>query len=470
MRIGWRYRVLSIVGVCAITAVAVFITNQRFPQLLFTTYVPLFNRLPVTVLTGEKLVQALSLSVGFTVVALLPLYKPRPRRHVDMVALVQKRTLVASLGLAALGYFNWSHRLPRATLVMLTGLLMVALPLWFLLIRRTPASDPTRALIVGDDIDQIRRIDEETPMSFTGYLCPTTVADSDSRQRMKAIADGGDPINSLERLGGLSRLDDTLIERDIDTVVLAFQQADREEFFGALNTCYDHGVATKVHHEYADSVLTPESTTGTLVDVEIEPWDLQDYVVKRGFDFAFAAAGLLAFAPLLAFLAVLVKLDSDGPVLYRQERTAGLGGRLTVFKFRTMYSKGESPVPIDDEENDRITRVGHVLRKTHLDELPQLWLILVGKMSVVGPRPVWTDEEALLESETVVWRKRWFVKPGLTGLAQVRGAGSTTPEVKLRSDLEYIRRQSFPLDCYILLKQIWLVALDVAAFLGIYDE
>ncbi|WP_435552669.1 sugar transferase [Natrinema sp. CGMCC1.2065] len=464
MKTGWRYRLLSIIGVCAITAAAVLVANHRIPQYLFTTYVPVFNRLPVTVYTGEKFVQILSLSIGFTVVTLLPLYKPRPRRHIDTVTLVQKRTLVAGLALATLGYFNRSHSLPRATLVMATGILMVALPLWFVLVRRAPSTDPDRVLIVGDDIDQIRRIHEEVSMPFIGYLCPTTVSTVDSRERVTAIVDGGDPISNLERLGGLSRLNDTLVERDVDTVVLAFQQSDREEFFGALNICSEHGVATKVHYEYADSVLTSESSSRPLIDVEIEPWDLQDYLVKRGFDITFAVTGLIVFAPLIACIAVLIKLDSDGPVLYRQKRTAGLGGRLTVFKFRTMYPEGESSVPIEDEENDRITRVGRMLRKTHLDELPQLWLILVGKMSTVGPRPVWTDEEALLEDETEVWRKRWFVKPGLTGLAQIRGAGSTTPEAKLRSDLEYIRRQSFLLDCYILFKQIWLVVLDVASY------
>ncbi|ELY67058.1 sugar transferase [Natrinema versiforme] len=470
MKTGWRYRILSMAGVCVITAAAALVANHRFPQSLFTTYIPVFNQLSVTVLTGRDLAQALGLSIGFTAMALLPLYKPRPRRHVDIVIFTQKRILVASLGLATLGYFNWSHRLPRATLVMVTVLLAVAIPLWFVVIRRAPSTDPDRIIIIGDDIDQIRRIYQEVSMSFLGYLCPTTVSSPSSGWQVKTISDGGNPVHNLERLGGLSRLDDTLIERDIDTAVLAFRHTDREDFFGALNVCYDHGVRTKVHREYADTILTSENNSGPLVDVDVEPWDFQDYLLKRGFDVTFAVVGMIVFAPLLAFIPVLIKLDSEGPVLYRQERTAGLGGRLTVFKFRTMYPQGESPIPIEDNENDRITRVGRILRKTHLDELPQLWLILVGNMSTVGPRPVWTDEETLLEAETDVWRKRWFVKPGLTGLAQIRGAGSTSPEAKLRSDLEYIRRQSFSLDCYILFKQIWLVVIDIAVFLGITVE
>ena len=122
-----------------------------------------------------------------------------------------------------------------------------------------------------------------------------------------------------------------------------------------------------------------------------------------------------------------------------------------------MVPEGESSLPIDDEENGRITDLGRVLRQTHLDEIPQLWSILTGEMSVVGPRAVWTDEELLLEEQSDMWRKRWFVKPGLTGLAQVEGAKSTNPEEKLRLDLEYVRRQSFSLDLKVVIRQIWKI-------------
>ncbi len=119
--------------------------------------------------------------------------------------------------------------------------------------------------------------------------------------------------------------------------------------------------------------------------------------------------------------------------------------------------------PAADAENDRITRVGRLLRRTHLDELPQLWSILIGEMSVVGPRAAWTEEEVLLEADAPSWRKRWFVKPGLTGLAQVNGAKSTNPNEKLRYDLEYIRRQSFWFDVKIVIRQLWTVLTDLWA-------
>jgi lipopolysaccharide/colanic/teichoic acid biosynthesis glycosyltransferase len=125
-----------------------------------------------------------------------------------------------------------------------------------------------------------------------------------------------------------------------------------------------------------------------------------------------------------------------------------------------MIVEGENPEPVEDEKNPRITKVGRFLRKTHLDEIPQLWSILIGDMSVVGPRAVWTDEERHLEEVAGDWRKRWFVKPGLTGLAQINGVSSTDPESKLRYDIDYIRRQSFWFDLKIVTRQVWLVIGD----------
>jgi len=141
--------------------------------------------------------------------------------------------------------------------------------------------------------------------------------------------------------------------------------------------------------------------------------------------------------------------------------TAGSGDTFPVYKFRSMLPEGASANPVADAQNDRITRVGRVLRKTHMDEIPQLWSILVGDMSVVGPRAAWTKEEEVLEQETDAWRKRWFVKPGLTGLAQINDAKSTDPERKLRYDIQYIREQSFWGDVAIVIRQLWKVWKDV---------
>ncbi|MGQ3414362.1 sugar transferase [Natrinema sp. LN54] len=484
MLTGWRYRFASATGTACLVVAAVLAANHPSSQSAFTTVVPLFDRLDPTVLSGSSLRWALTLSVIAIAGVVWPLYKPRPRRILDTVFLVQKRVIVGGFALATLGYFKWSHRLPRATLVMSIGLLVVALPAWFLLIRARPTGTDGRTLLVGDDPEQIKRVASTVDTLVLGYLCPTIAGSraesaSPSDTTGEAVADGGIELRhdgladlesgfdrsglsgSLSRLGGLSRLEDVLVEYDVDTVVLAFRQADRAEFFGALDACHEHGVDAKVHREYADSVLVSEGDVGELVDVDLEPWDPLDHLFKRLFDIVFATAGLLAFAPLMLVIAAAIKLDSPGPVFYNQHRTAGFGDTFPVYKFRSMRPEGADATPTDDAENDRITRVGRVLRKTHLDELPQLWSIFVGDMSVVGPRAAWTEEEVLLEKDTPSWRKRWFVKPGLTGLAQIHDANSTDPNTKLRYDLEYIRRQSFWFDLKIVIRQIWTVVVDI---------
>ena len=108
----------------------------------------------------------------------------------------------------------------------------------------------------------------------------------------------------------------------------------------------------------------------------------------------------------------------------------------------------------------RVTRVGWFLRKTHLDEIPQLWSILVGDMSVVGPRPERPELDRDIESSIGEWRRRWFVRPGLTGLAQINGATGHDPAEKLRFDIEYIRKQSFWFDLKVVVRQLWMVGQD----------
>jgi lipopolysaccharide/colanic/teichoic acid biosynthesis glycosyltransferase len=171
----------------------------------------------------------------------------------------------------------------------------------------------------------------------------------------------------------------------------------------------------------------------------------------------------LITAPLIAVIAVVIKLDDGGSILYSQERTATFGDTFRVFKFRSMAENVGGVEPIDDADNPYITRIGWFLRRTHLDEIPQLYSILKGDMSVVGPRAVWVDEEFELEAVADDWRKRWFVKPGLTGLAQINGVTSTEPEAKLRYDIEYIRRQSFWFDLQIVTRQLWQVLEDFVA-------
>jgi len=471
---GYRYRVVSFVGTLLGATLAVLVANHPVVQSSMAV-VPVFRRLPEVVLTGDQLVLAV-LTTGVIVTAsLLPLFKPRPRRILDTVLLAQKQVLVAGLALATVGYFDYTYRLPRSTLALTVAVLLAVLPAWFVAVRRRPGADE-RAVVVGDDPGEIQKVIEATELPVVGYVSPPSPYYSTDDPAVDAVtaADGSGraTFDDLDSLGGLSRLDEVLVEHDVDTAILAFARPDRSEFFGALDTCYEHGVDAKIHREYADDVLTAATSRAEeIVAVELEPWDWQDYVFKRAFDVAFSVVGLLAFTPVIAVVAVAIKLDSPGPVFYSQARTAEFGETFEVYKFRSMVTDAEAETGATISEEDaggrdpRVTRVGRVLRQTHLDEIPQLWSILVGDMSVVGPRPERPELDADIRTGVVEWRKRWFIKPGLTGLAQISGATGHEPEEKLRYDLEYVRKQSFWFDVKIVVRQVWDVLEDAARLL-----
>ena len=194
-------------------------------------------------------------------------------------------------------------------------------------------------------------------------------------------------------------------------------------------------------------------------------------LAKRAFDIAGAGALLIALSPIIALCALAVWRSSPGPIIYRQERVGERGKTFMFLKFRSMYVASDSTphreyvaafikgqaqqqtdVPLYKLGNDRrITPAGHWLRRTSLDELPQLWNVLRGEMSLVGPRPPIPYE---LEHYGPEQFGRLAVKPGLTGLWQVSGRSRTTFEQMVALDLDYIRRQSFMLDLAILLRTI----------------
>ncbi|MFW5956715.1 MAG: sugar transferase [Halorhabdus sp.] len=473
---GGRYRLASVTGVAVLTVATVVVANSAPVQTFVTSAVPLLNRLQPTVLSGEQFTIAVTMTLVVVAIALSPLYKPQPRRVLNVVYHTHCRVTVAGFALATIGYFDWSYRLPRATLIVTIATLFVMLPVWFVSIRRRPADEAHRAVIVGDDPEEIDRILHAIDAPVLGYISsPTSLGIHGERETGRFLADGiggavehERPPMDLTCLGGLSRLESVIVDNDVDTTVFAFNETDREEFFGILATCHEHGVDAKIHRDHADSVLVSDGPGEELVDVDVEPWDWQERLVKRAFDVAFSAVGLIAASPLMVAIAVAIKLDSDGPVLYSQERTAELGETFTVYKFRSMAAESENAEP--GEDDSRITRVGRFLRRTHLDEIPQLWSILTGNMSAVGPRATWSEEEYLLEADVDTWRQRWFVKPGLTGLAQINDVTSEEPERKLRYDVEYIRQQSFHFDVAIVLRQVWQVLEDVAAIVTGREE
>ena len=169
------------------------------------------------------------------------------------------------------------------------------------------------------------------------------------------------------------------------------------------------------------------------------------------------SASPLAGVP-MALIAVWVRLDSPGPALYRQERLGLNGKSFWIYKFRSMRVDAEANgAQWAEEHDDRVTRAGRFLRKTRLDELPQLLNILRGQMSLVGPRPERPCFYAEFEKYIHGFSQRMVVKPGLTGLAQVSGGYDLLPEEKIQFDMQYIRERSIALDLKCILRTIGVV-------------
>lgn len=174
---------------------------------------------------------------------------------------------------------------------------------------------------------------------------------------------------------------------------------------------------------------------------------------KRLFDFVFSLVGLLLLAPVLALIAVGVRIKLGTPVLFRQQRP-GLHGRLfTIYKFRTMTdAKDQEGNLLPDAE--RLTPFGRFLRSTSLDELPELWNVLRGDMSLVGPRPLMAQ---YLERYSEAQMRRHDVRPGITGWAQINGRNSVSWSQRFELDLWYVANYSLRLDLYILARTVWTV-------------
>jgi len=199
------------------------------------------------------------------------------------------------------------------------------------------------------------------------------------------------------------------------------------------------------------------------------PWRLahpkQRDIAKRAVDLAVATTCLVVLLPVYALVALAVLLDSGAPITFAQERVGLRGRPFRMFKFRSMVANAEQETgPVWAATNDaRVTRVGAFLRRTHLDELPQFWNVLRGEMSVVGPRPERPIFVAKLDKEIPGFARRCHVKPGITGLAQVRNGYTQSTRAarrKFRYDLHYIRNYCFILDLKIMARTLRVLAND----------
>jgi exopolysaccharide biosynthesis polyprenyl glycosylphosphotransferase len=268
-------------------------------------------------------------------------------------------------------------------------------------------------------------------------------------------------------LGPISRVEQLLHEDVIDEVALCLPFTQWDEMNAIAHLCEEEGKIVRVPIDMLERAFASgriEELDGTPVYSMVSgPDRIAAFVVKRGLDAAVAAAALIVLSPLLLAIAVTIRRRDGAPVLFRQTRIGLHGRRFQVLKFRTMVAGAEAMLDELAGQSEvagaafkmtadpRVTSMGRFLRRTSLDELPQLWNVLKGEMSLVGPRPALPRE---VESYDLWHRRRLSMKPGITGLWQVSARSSASFDTWAQLDLSYIDRWSLWLDIKILARTL----------------
>ncbi len=321
-----------------------------------------------------------------------------------------------------------------------------------------------RALVVGAGragrtlVEAVDALGDATAVEIVGWV------DDDVSLLGRRIADH-------TVLGGSDRLIDLAEQFHVDEIVVTIADTQRigDTLLRALVSCWERGISIVPMPIYFEEVTgaLPIQHIGqnllTLVDqqnvVAVRLWE----AARRVLDIAVGAIGLVLLAPFLPFIALAIYVDSPGPIIYRQERVGRGGQTFWLSKFRTMIPNAERNGAVWAKVgDDRITHVGHLMRKMRLDELPQLWNLLRGDMTLIGPRPERAEFVRQLTARLPYYPIRHAIKPGITGWAQVRYRYCNSMEDSLRKlqyDLYYVKHRSPVLDAIIFLRTIRVVLL-----------
>ena len=281
----------------------------------------------------------------------------------------------------------------------------------------------------------------------------------------------------LDILGSLDRTRELVMENDVDDVVVALPQSAFSRLTEVVSDLYDLPVRVWVIPDYFALTLHQASVEefAGLPMLNLRAPAISEYqrMVKRGFDLISTLLAMPILLPCIALTAAAIKLDSTGPVFYRQKRVGENGRIFEMIKFRTMVVNADAFQQqvetvnaegqlIHKQRNDpRVTRVGKILRRASMDELPQLFNVLKGEMTLVGPRP---EMPYLVEKYDLWQRKRFAVPQGMTGWWQIQGRSDRPMHLNTEDDLFYVQNYSLWLDLKILMKTFWVVVKGKGAF------
>jgi sugar transferase (PEP-CTERM system associated) len=277
---------------------------------------------------------------------------------------------------------------------------------------------------------------------------------------------GGQGVLNPANLGSAEDIPQIVHDYDVDRIVVGLADRRGKLPISELLQAKLSGIrvedATTMYERLTGKILIDDLKPSWLIFSDGFAISRRTRFMKRAFDLVLASIGFVLASPLTLLTALAVYLESDGPILYSQERVGEGGRTFTVYKFRSMRAdaeKGGTPIWAADGD-DRITRVGRIIRKTRLDELPQLWNVLMGNMSFVGPRPERPFFVEQLAKEIPFYQQRHSVKPGVTGWAQVKyqyGSSVEDAMEKLRYDLYYIKHLSISLDLSIVFDTVKVI-------------
>jgi Undecaprenyl-phosphate glucose phosphotransferase len=259
----------------------------------------------------------------------------------------------------------------------------------------------------------------------------------------------------LEYLGGLSTLDNYLSEnRDVDEIVITLEMKDYDKLKHIIAACERLGVKAQIipsYYKYLPAKPFIEEIGGIpLINMRYIPLDnILNKAIKRGIDIIGSSIAIILFSPIMLITAILVKTTSKGPLIFKQERIGLNRNPFVMYKFRSMNEQD----PEEEKQNwtvkndPRKTKVGNFIRKTSIDELPQIFNVLLGDMSLIGPRPERPFYVEKFKDEIPKYMVKHQVRPGITGWAQVNGwRGDTSIEKRIECDIYYIENWSLTLD------------------------
>lgn len=346
---------------------------------------------------------------------------------------------------------------PRSVLVLFGGLNFSLLVVWRFYLAACKSGRKRNVLLVAETMETAGEVLEKL---FEFPLDEISV----SGVVVSGYAGQAGSISGVPILGDIRDIEVLIEEYQVDELMFASQKSWKEKLFETLSQ-------VQIEKDLLITVLPSvyEIAIGRLKHVNIHDIPLLELrkspnepfqrVLKRSFDIAFSLLVLLGSLPLTVIICFVIKILSPGPVIYSQERV-GRGNRsFQLYKFRTMVNDAEKGSgPVMSQLNDpRVTGVGRILRRFRLDEIPQFFNVLKGNMSLVGPRPERPWFVRKFKMETPEYNERHKVKPGITGLAQIRAHYETGAETKLMYDLSYIFNYSFSLDLLIILETVRVI-------------